>query len=308
LFVQIYLGCQKRGYCLRLTFRVLPYAMPAVLLGSGLLLIFLGAPWSIGIVQVGSALIAGGLMLQLGYFLRLIHPVWKRLRKEVMGQIPIIVLMASQAILASTSILPPSQTFLAVILLSSVSGWHFYRRQLNLRILRFYGEIRDLLDKFRGLNFEPKNEAEDFSIVRLLEMVSPPPNTDVEDDGSFTKVTWIGNAYMIFRSWLSSIRHKVDLIIRNGGNTQEIDVVSTVEEFISLYNNFMEKIVHTLLQHVSKSTTDVEAKRLAKIRFSLFRENLDQLRFRFESLLKELRKSGLTVSGETLSSTTDLLL
>jgi hypothetical protein len=282
--------------------------MPAVLLGSGLLLIYLGAPWSLGIVQVGSALIAGGLMLQVAYFLRLIHPIWKRLRTEVLGQIPIIVLMASQAILASTNILPPSQTFLALILLSTVSGWHFYRRQTNLRILRFYGEIRDLLDKFRGLNFEPKSEAEDFSIIRLLEMVSPQSGSDVDDGGSFTKVTWIGNAYMIFRSWLSSIRHKVDLIMRNGGNTQEYDLVSTVEEFISLYNSFMDKIVHTLLQHVSKSTTDVEAKRLGKIRFSLFRENLDQLRFRFESLLKELRKSGFAISGETLSSTTDLIL
>jgi hypothetical protein len=296
----------ERGYSLKLTIRALPYAMPAALLGSGLLLIFLGAPWSIGIVQVGSTLIAGGLMLQVAYFLRLIHPVWKRLRKEVLGQIPIIVLMVSQIILVSTNILPPSQTFLAIILLSSISGWHFYQRQSNLRILRFYGEIRDLLDKFRGLNFESKNPAEDFSIIRLLEMVSPPSDTD-PDDGSFTKVTWIGNAYMIFRSWLSSIRHKVDLIMRNGGNNQEIDVVSTVEEFISLYNSFMDKIVHTLLQYVNKSATDMEAKRLAKIRFSLFRENIDQLRFRFESLLKELRRSGFAVSGETLASTTDLL-
>jgi hypothetical protein len=214
--------------------------------------------------------------------------------------------MTSQAILAATDILPPSQTFLAMILLSSVSGWHFYRRQSNLRILGFFGEIRDLLDSFRALNFEPKNEREDFSVVRLLEMVTPQSDSDVDDDRSFTKVTWVGNAYMIFRSWLSSIRHKVDLIIRSGGNTQEYDVVSTVEEFISLYNSFMDKIVHTLLQHVSKSTTDIEAKRLAKIRFSLFRENTDQLRFRFESLLKELRKSGFATSGETLSSTTDL--
>jgi hypothetical protein len=297
----------ERGYCLRLTIRVLPYAMPAVLLGSGLLLTFVGAPWSLGIVQVGSALLAGGLMLQVAYFLRLIHPAWKQLRTEILHQIPILVAMTSQAILAATDILPPSQTFLAIILLASISGWHFYRRQLNLRILRFYGEIRDLLDKFRGINFEPKNEAEDFSIVRLLEMVSPQSGSDVDDGESFTKVTWIGNAYMIFRSWLSSIRHKVDLIMRNGGNTQEYDVVSTVEEFITLYNSFMDKIVHTLLQHVSKSATDIEAKRLAKIRFSLFRENLDQLRFRFESLLKELRKSGFAVSGETLSSTTDLL-
>ena len=281
--------------------------MPAVLLGSGLLLTILEAPWSLGIGQVGSVLLAGGLLLQVAYFLRLIHPTWKQLRTEILHQVPIIVLMASQAILATTDILPPSQTFLAVTLLASISGWHFYRRQSNLRILRFYGEIRDLLDKFRGLNFEPKNEAEDFSIVRLLEMVSPQSGTNVEDDGSFTKVTWIGNAYMIFRSWLSSIRHKVDLIMRNGGNTPEYDVVSTVEEFISLYNSFMDKIVHTLLQHVNKSATDIEAKRLAKIRFSLFRENLDQLRFRFESLLKELRRSGFTISGETLSSTTDLL-
>jgi hypothetical protein len=282
--------------------------MPAVLLGSGLLLMYTGAPWSLGIVQVGSALAAGGLMLQVAYFLRLIHPVWKRLRTEVLHHIPIIVVMASQGLLVATNLLPPSQTFLAMILLASISGWHFYQRQSNLRILGFFEEIRDLLDKFRGLNFEPKNETEDFSIVRLLEMVSPPSGTDVDDGGSFTKVTWIGNAYMIFRSWLSSIRHKVDLIMRNGGNTQEYDVVSTVEEFISLYNSFMDKIVHTLLQHVSKSATDVEAKRLARIRFSLFRENLDQLRFRFESLLKELRKSGFAISGETLSSTTDLLL
>jgi hypothetical protein len=280
--------------------------MPAALLGSGLLLIL--APWNLGILQVGSALVAGGLMLQMAYFLRLIHPVWKRLRTEVLHHIPIIIVMASQGILVATDILPPSQTFLAMILLASISGWHFYQRQSNLRILGFFGEIRDLLDKFRGLNFEPKNETEDFSIVRLLEMVSPPSGTDVDDGGSFTKVTWIGNAYMIFRSWLTSIRHKVDLILRNGGNTQEYDVASTVEEFISLYNSFMDKIVHTLLQHVSKSATDLEAKRLAKIRFSLFRENLDQLRFRFESLLKELRKSGIAISGETLSSTTDLLL
>jgi hypothetical protein len=287
---------------------VLPYAMPAALLGSGLLLIFIGAPWNLGIVQVGSALVAGGLMLQMAYFLRLIHPVWKRLRTEVLHHIPIIIVMASQGILVATDILPPSQTFLAMILLASISGWHFYQRQSNLRILGFFAEIRDLLDKFRGLNFEPKNETEDFSIVRLLEMVSPPSGTDVDDGGSFTKVTWIGNAYMIFRSWLTNIRHKVDLILRNGGNTQEYDVVSTVEEFISLYNSFMDKIVHTLLQHVSKSATDLDAKRLAKIRFSLFRENLDQLRFRFESLLKELGKSGIAISGETLSSTTDLLL
>jgi hypothetical protein len=58
---------------------------------------------------------------------------------------------------------------------------------------------------------------------------------------------------------------------------------------------------------VNKSATDIEAKRLAKIRFSLFRENIDQLRFRFESLLKELRRSGFAISGETLSSTMDLL-
>jgi hypothetical protein len=266
-----------------------------------------GAPWSLSIVQVGSALVAGGLMLQVGYFLRLIHPTWKQLRTEILHQIPIIVLMTSQAILATTDILPPSQTLLAMILLSSISGWHFYRRQSNLRVLGFCGEIRDLLDKFRRLNFEPKNETEDFSIVRLLEMVTSKSESDVEDERSYTKVTWIGNAYMIFRSWFSSIRHKVDLIIRNGGNTQEYDVVSTVEEFISLYNSFMDKIVHTIIQHVSKSATDIEAKRLAKIRFSLFRENLDQLRFRFESLLKELRKSGFAISGETLSSTTDLL-
>jgi hypothetical protein len=298
---------EERGYCLRITIRALPYAMPAVLLGSGLLLTFVGALWGLGIVQVGSAFLAGGLMLQVAYFLRLIHPTWKQLRTEILHQIPIIVLIASQAILATTDILPAPQTFLAMILLSSISGWHFYQRQSNLRILRFYGEIRDLLDKFRGLNFEPKSEAEDFSIVRLLEMVSPHSGTDVEDDENFTKVTWIGNAYMIFRSWLSSIRHKVELIMRNGGNTPEYDVVSTVEEFISLYNSFMDKVVHTLLQHVNKSATDIEAKRLAKIRFSLFRENIDQLRFRFESLLKELRRSGFAISGETLSSTMDLL-
>jgi hypothetical protein len=281
--------------------------MPAVLLASGLLLTFVGVPWSLGIVPIGSALVAAGLMLQVGYFIRLIHPAWKRLRTEILHQIPIIVLMSSQAILAATDILPQSQTFLAMILLSSISGWHFYQRQSNLRILGFFGEIRDLIDQFKGINFEPKNETEDFSIVRLLEMVSAPSDPDAPDEAGFTKVTWIGNAYMIFRSWLSSIRHKVDLIMRNGGNTQDYDVVSTVEEFISLYNSFMEKVVHTLLQHVSKSATDVEAKRLAKIRFSLFRENLDQLRFRFENLLKELRKSGFSISGETLSSTTDLL-
>jgi hypothetical protein len=298
---------EERGYCLRLTIRSLPYAMPAVLLASGLLLTFVGVPWSLGIVPIGSALVAAGLMLQVGYFIRLIHPAWKRLRTEILHQIPIIVLMSSQAILAATDILPQSQTFLAMILLSSISGWHFYQRQSNLRILGFFGEIRDLIDQFKGINFEPKNETEDFSIVRLLEMVSAPSDPDAPDEAGFTKVTWIGNAYMIFRSWLSSIRHKVDLIMRNGGNTQDYDVVSTVEEFISLYNSFMEKVVHTLLQHVSKSATDVEAKRLAKIRFSLFRENLDQLRFRFENLLKELRKSGFSISGETLSSTTDLL-
>jgi hypothetical protein len=298
----------ERGYCLRFTIRSLPYAMPAVLLASGLLLTFVGAPWSLGVVPIGSALVAAGLMLQVGYFIQLIHPAWKRLRTEILHQIPIIVLMSSQAILAATDILPQSQTFLAMILLSSISGWHFYQRQSNLRILGFFGEIRDLIDQFKGINFEPKNETEDFSIVRLLEMVSAPSDPDAPpDEAGFTKVTWIGNAYMIFRSWLSSIRHKVDLIMRNGGNTQDYDVVSTVEEFISLYNSFMEKVVHTLLQYVSKSATDVEAKRLAKIRFSLFRENLDQLRFRFENLLKELRKSGFAISGETLSSTTDLL-
>jgi hypothetical protein len=246
-------------------------------------------------------------MLQVGYFLRLISPAWKQPWTKILGQIPIIVVVASQSILVATDVLPPSQTFIAIFLLSSISGWHFYRRQSNLRILGFFGEIRDLIDAFGGLNFEPKSETEDFSIVRLLEMVSPHSGTSVDDEGNFTKITWVGNAYMIFRSWLSSMRHKVDLIIRNGGNPQEYDVTSTIEEFAGLYNSFMDKVVHTLIQHVNKSDTDIEARRLARIRFSLFRENLERLRFRFENLLKELRRSGIVTSAETLSSTTELL-
>ncbi len=295
---------------MRVNAETVAYGAPVVLLALGLILIIalpFVNPWAI---QAGWALAILSMMLQSAYLVHLSYPFRQHPLKILRQQAFKIAVIVPQVPLtsASATMLSPLESVPLTMLLASLSCWALYSKELEKKRAKIFGELKEIIDDFTRLNFKPENENEDFTVIRLLEKISlHHRNAEEEDPGyseTTTKVTWVGNSYLVFNSWLTSIRHKVDLIIRNARNLQEGDLKGTVEEFITFHNDYLDRIVEAVIEIVNGSR--MEDRRIQRMRFDLFKEKMGQLRYRLNSLARQLRDTGHNVMTEATGLRTEL--
>ena len=232
----------------------IPYDIHAAILGLGLLLAHYGSTGDPEIVQVGWAFVYVGMMLQATYLGLLIYPSARQPLVAIRQQLVFIILIALQIFLliSSPSILSFPYSSMTIVLLAIVLGYVLYEKRSREKRSAILRELRDLVNDFITLNFEPKNEKEDISIIKLLDHYANTHNPVTTDTGDYSEVRSVGSSYLTLRSWCSGIAHKVDLTLRSVRSPQERDIGRTIDEFILFYNDYVRNVVVNLVEIVNK--------------------------------------------------------
>jgi hypothetical protein len=283
----------------------LAYDTHAIILGLGLLLVYLGAGGA-ELAPVGWLLVYVGLMLQATYLGLLVYPSVKEPLAAIRQQFVFIVLISLQIVLlvSSPRILSFPISSVAVTLLAVVLGHILFEKRTREKRLAILRELGDLINEFITLNFEPKNEKEDISVIRLLDHYAITHNPITTDEKEYSQVTGVGSSYLTLRSWCSGIAHKVDLTLRSIRSPQERDIGRTVDEFVLFYNDYVRNVVVNIVEIVNKVPPD--PRQMVRLRFSLFREKLGEIMNRLNALVKKLRAAGYVIPEEATTLLTDL--
>jgi hypothetical protein len=258
------------------------------------------------IAPVGWVLVYVGLMLQATYLGLLVYPTAKEPLAAIRQQFVFIVLISLQIVLlvSSPRILSFPLSSVAVTLLAIVLGHILFEKRSRERRLAILRELGDLISEFITLNFEPKNEKEDISVIRLLDHYAVTHNPITTDEKEYSEVTGVGSSYLTLRSWCSGIAHKVDLTLRSVRSPQERDIGRTVDEFVLFYNDYVRNVVVNIVEIVNKVPPD--PRQMVRLRFSLFREKLSEIMNKLNALVKKLRAAGFMIPEEATTLMTDL--
>jgi len=143
------------------------------------------------------------------------------------------------------------------------------------------------------LNFEQGGEADDKRIVKLLDIVSPDPNTMKPEIASAT-IRGLKICSLSSSSGISHARQGADNDAKSG-SMLDYDLVELANDFVEFYNGYLDKIAEGTLSLVSKQEL-VNSKKAREI-FRNFTENLSELRGRANAFLKRLRSYGYSISG-----------
>ncbi len=291
---------------MRLNRHWIPYDIHAAILGLGLLLAHYGPTGDPEIGQVGWAFVYVGMMLQATYLGLLIYPSAKQPATAIRQQFVFIVLIALQIFLliSSPSIFSFPVSSMTVTLLAILLGYVLYEKRSREKRTAILRELRDLVSDFITLNFEPKNEKEDISIIRLLDHYANTHNPVATPEEDYSQVSSVGSSYMTLRSWCSGIAHKVDLTLRSVRSPQEHDIGRTIDEFVLFYNDYIRNVVVNVVEIVNKAPPD--PRQMVRLRFTLFREKLSEIMNRLNALVKKLRAAGYVISEEAAILMTDL--
>jgi len=181
-----------------------------------------------------------------------------------------------------------------IVALATIWGWLDYTKKTHRTALELLSQFEVLLDDFGRLNFEQGGEVDDKRIVKLLDIVSPDPNTMKPEIASAT-IPRIKDLFVVFQFWYFSMRDKVRIMMRKAGVLLDYDLVELANDFVEFYNGYMDKIADGTLRLVSKQEL-VNSQRAREI-FKNFSANLSELRGRANAFLKKLRGYGYSISG-----------
>jgi hypothetical protein len=181
-----------------------------------------------------------------------------------------------------------------IIILSASWGWFNYVGKSQQRVRDVLVELEELLDGFGRVNFQ-QGKHDDQRIIKLLDNASFGSSRTITPDLASKTSEKIMEQYKTLQLWYFSLLHKVRVMVRRAGNLIEYDIIDAANDYVDLYNSYIEAVAEETLSLVNQG----ELRDLSNARQILktFTINMSEIRGRGNTLLKKMRQQGYTVSG-----------
>ncbi len=182
-----------------------------------------------------------------------------------------------------------------IVTLAAAWGWFNYIGKSQQKVRQILTELERLVEEFGTANFQQGRDNERPRIISLLDKVSfgsSPSTTPQLATETISKINQVNSALQLL---FFSMLHKVRVMLRRAGTLIEYDLIDVANEFIDLYNTYLQQIAEETLNLTNKGdlTDPPEARRILKA----FTMNLSELRGRVNAFLSNLHDEGYTVSS-----------
>ncbi len=182
-----------------------------------------------------------------------------------------------------------------IVTLATAWGWFNYIGKSQQRVRQILTELEKLVEEFGVTSFQQGRDSEHPQITTLLGKASFGASPSTTPQRATETTSKIKQVYSALQFWYFSLLHKVRVMLRRAGTLIEYDLIDVANDFIDLYNSYVEQIAQETLNLTNKGelTELPEPRRILKA----FTINLSELRGKVNAFLGSVHDEGYTTSS-----------
>lgn len=182
-----------------------------------------------------------------------------------------------------------------IVTLAVAWGWFNYIGKSQQRVRQILTELERLVEEFGTTCFQQGRDSEHSQIITLLGKASFGASPSTTPQLATETISKIKRVYSALQLWYFSLLHKVRVMLRRAGTLIEYDLIDVANDFIDIYNSYVEQVAEETLNLASKGelAEPPEPRKILKT----FTINLSELRGKVNAFLSSLRDEGYTTSS-----------